>query len=121
MISDFTMPSIDDLMKAFESLELGIGEHKKLLVALSGKRQWTYTFPGIEGEPELTTKTDSISSMITDIRDWYDFVGLESWSFLEDRLKIASCGEMLISFSRNGTKTVFDFEPKEWMVKILCS
>ena len=112
------MATIEEVIKAFESLNILVAEHKKLLSDF-GKLTWTYTFPGIDDEPELTTKTNNIKSMITDIRDWYDFSGLDQWTLLEQILNnIKKSDTLRISFHREGTKTVFDFNPKSWMVII---
>lgn len=111
------MASIDDIINTFKKLELHVNNHKKLLFPINKK--WVYTFPGIKGEPELTTTTDNIQCMITDIRDWYDYNGLEPWLILEDKLKTYNSENTIyISFERNGMKTEFDFNPKDWMIKI---
>jgi hypothetical protein len=128
------MATLGDLIRGFETLEIYVQEHKKLLAtqcqpqpksqfqsqSQPTTRKWTYTFPGIDGEPELSTTTDDIKSMITDIRDWYDFTGLEPWTLLENTLKTNIIPVTLyISFKRQEMKTVFDLDSKDWMVKIV--
>lgn len=117
------MDSLDELIRKFEELEQILSQHKQYISnylvqskCVPESISWTYTFPG--KSDEFTKTTFNLKEMLTDIRDWYDFVGLNPWTSLENFLKENSKDILYLSFKRDGRDTIFDYNSQSWMVKI---